>query len=380
MLFTHPGTSRNVLEHWHLNQEGHDLSGFPQAAIFHSPSMGFRDGEDHQRMREPVQRALSPSRIKALRPRIESITAALLDDLERRAAQGGSVDLKRYFALPLPMEVICDLLGVDDVQTRARLRDLSARVVDNSIPAPDEDAPDPADFPREVARFVASKRQGRRSRWSWPLRGWSRFVARKRERPDDLTRVLIDECDRGSMTEEELVANLVLIVLGGHETTVNLLTTAIQALLDNRDQLQALREGRIAWKWVVEEALRWNSPLAYDMFRVATEDLEIDGHTIKAGDAVAFPLAALGRCPVTHPSKDRDRFDITREHRRHLGFGHGPHLCVGAPLARAEAEIGLEALFERFPDMELDSETEQQRLPSLTSNGVTSLRVRLTRP
>jgi cytochrome P450 len=210
-------------------------------------------------------------------------------------------------------------------------------------------------------------------------------VARGERPGDDLTSALIaardEEGDR--LSQEELIGTLVLMIIAGHETTLNLLTNAVRALCGHRDQLELVMkgEGGVGWADVVEETLRWDAPVSYFPFRYPARDLTVDGTVIPKGTPVLAGYSAAGRDPAVH-GPDADRFDVTRPGRpgaaRHLSLGHGAHYCLGAPLARMEATIALERLFTRFPDLDLAvTEAELSRHSSFVGNSVRALPVRL---
>jgi cytochrome P450 len=210
-----------------------------------------------------------------------------------------------------------------------------------------------------------------------------------------MTSLLITQCDgnasqRGEeeliadekvaqLTEQELIGTLLLVISAGHETTVNLLDQAIFALLTNPDQHKTLRTDRASWSDVIEETLRVEAPAAYVPLRYAVEDIHINGIIIAKGDPILVSYVAANRDPKTH-GPDADHFDINRTNRTHLSFGHGAHRCLGAPLARLEANIALPALFDRFPNMRLttDDPTQLGTINSFISNGHATLPVHLT--
>jgi cytochrome P450 len=321
------------------------------------------DGEDHRRLRSLVSKAFTARRVEELRPRIEELTAGLLDDLRAAAERdGGVADLRRHFAMPLPMGVIGELLGVD-AEHRDRLHHLSNQVVATDI------GPEKAlAANRELVAVLAAV-----------------AVARGERPGDDLTSALIaardEEGDR--LSQEELIGTLVLMIIAGHETTLNLLTNAVRALCGHRDQLELVMKGAggVGWADVVEETLRWDAPVSYFPFRYPVRDLTLDGTVIPKGTPVLAGYSAAGRDPSVH-GPDADRFDVTRPGRsgaaRHLSLGHGAHYCLGAPLARMEATIALERLFTRFPDLDLAmTEAELSRHSSFVGNSVRELPVRL---
>jgi cytochrome P450 len=208
------------------------------------------------------------------------------------------------------------------------------------------------------------------------------LVAGKRERPgDDLSSALIAaRDDNASLSEDELVDTLVLFVNAGHETTVNLLSKAIVALLTEPGQLGMVRAGRVTWEDVIEETLRGQAPVPNLPLRFAVEDIDIGGVTLRTGEAILACYGAAGRDPLVY-GPDAGQFDPTRAVKDHLAFGYGVHHCLGAPLARLEAAIALPALFERYPDLTLAvGPGELLPLESFVSNGYRAVPAWLTPP
>ncbi|MGQ4511127.1 cytochrome P450 [Streptomyces sp. DW26H14] len=339
--------------HFTALRDGRIPEDWPLRAFASVPGMTTADGTEHRRLRSPVTAAFTPRRVEALRPTIEAMTAGLLDDLERAASDGdGTVDLRRDFALPLPLAVICELLGVDP-EHRRRMHALSNRIVSTDI-SPEEAGAANADMVAALSAVVA---------------------ARRADPGDDLTSALIAaaESDGGRLSEAELVGTLLLLIIAGHETTLNLIGNGIRALCAHRDQLRLVLDGRATWQDVVEETLRWDSPVSYFPFRYPTRDLTVDGTLIPAGTPVLAGYSAAGRDKAAH-GPDADRFDITRTPNRHISFGHGPHFCLGSPLARLEATVALEQLFTRFPGLELTlADAELPRHASFIGNGIQHL-------
>jgi cytochrome P450 len=361
-FLAHPEVAKGA-EHFTELREGRIAPGWPLATFATVRGMTTADGEDHRRLRSLVSKAFTARRVEELRPRIEELTAGLLDDLRAAAERdGGVADLRRHFAMPLPMGVIGELLGVD-AEHRDRLHHLSNQVVATDI------GPEKAlAANRELVAVLAAV-----------------AVARGERPGDDLTSALIaardEEGDR--LSQEELIGTLVLMIIAGHETTLNLLTNAVRALCGHRDQLELVMkgEGGVGWADVVEETLRWDAPVSYFPFRYPARDLTVDGTVIPKGTPVLAGYSAAGRDPAVH-GPDADRFDVTRPGRpgaaRHLSLGHGAHYCLGAPLARMEATIALERLFTRFPDLDLAvTEAELSRHSSFVGNSVRALPVRL---
>ncbi|MFG3026419.1 cytochrome P450 [Streptomyces sp. NPDC048254] len=354
----HPEVAKNATHFTEL-REGRIPAGWPLLTFATVRGMTTADGDDHRRLRGLVSRAFTPRRVEELRPRIEALTASLLDGLGR-AAVAGVADLRRHFALPLPMSVIGELLGVD-AEFRDRLHHLSSQVVATGIGPEEAVAAN-----RELVAVLAA------------------VATARTERPgDDLTSALIaarDE-DGDRLGQEELIGTLVLMIIAGHETTLNLITNAVRALCGHRDQLDLVREGAASWADVVEETLRWDAPVSFFPFRYPVRDLTFGGTVIPAGTPVLAGYSAAGRDPAAH-GPDADRFDVTRPARpdavRGLSLGHGAHYCLGAPLARLEATVALERLFDRFPALDLAvPEDGLAREASFVGNSVRALPVRL---
>ncbi|GBP99502.1 cytochrome P450 [Streptomyces spongiicola] len=355
-FLAHPDVAKGA-EHFTALREGRIADGWPLKTFATVRGMTTADGADHRRLRSLVSKAFTVRRVADLRPRIETVTEELLDGLGRVAADhGGVADLRRHFAMPLPMGVICELLGVD-ARYHERLHHLSNEVVATDI------GPEAAMAAnRELVDVLGAV-----------------AAARAKQPGDDLTSALIAarEDDGDRLSAHELIGTLLLMIVAGHETTLNLITNAVRALCTHRDQLDLVRAGRATWADVVEETLRWDSPVSYFPFRYATRDLTLDGTAIPKGTPVLAGYSAAGRDPAVH-GPDAGRFDITRASgARHLSLGHGAHYCLGAPLARMEGAIALERLFTRFPGMELT--VPDQGLPrhaSFVGNSVRELPVR----
>ncbi|MER8071605.1 cytochrome P450 [Streptomyces sp. NPDC094034] len=383
----HPDVAKNA-RHFTALREGRIPDGWPLRTFATVQGMVTSDGDDHRRLRSLVGKAFTARRVEALRPGIERLTDELLDGVEAAAAgadRGGAhgggthgsgaddggaddggvsdragdgvVDLRALFALPLPMRVISELLGVDE-EFRDRLHVLSNQVVATDI-GPEE--------------AVAANRE--------MVAVLSAVAASREARPgDDLTSALIAarEEDGDRLGEDELIGTMIVMIIAGHETTLNLITNAVRALCAHRDQLELIRAGGADWTDAVEETLRWDSPVSFFPFRYPTRDLTVDGTLIRAGIPVLAGFSAAGRDPAAH-GPDADRFDIRRRTRsttRHLSLGHGAHYCLGAPLARMETTIALRRLFSRFPDLRVAvPEEELPRHRSFVGNSVRELPV-----
>ncbi|MFL1379270.1 cytochrome P450 family protein [Nocardiopsis protaetiae] len=317
-----------------------------------------KDGVDHVRLRKLVTRTFTVRRVEALRPRIRALAEELIADLPAHA-ENGSVDLLDHFAYPLPIAVICELLGVPE-RDRAPWREWGHSITSFDFTRMDE-------VNRTVAAIVAASRD---------------LIALHRDGEyddllGDLVRVSDEDGDR--LSEEELVTMIITLVIAGHETTANLVANGAHALLTHPDQLAELRRDPELMPSAVHEMLRWCGPVFQTRPRFATEDVELSTTTIPAGSPVIAMAAGANRDPAAHPAPER--FDITR-HRglpgeAHMAFGHGLHYCLGAALARAEGHEAFTALLAAFPGLALDPERPPVRQPNLAFVRFNDLYVRL---
>ncbi|MEV8531480.1 cytochrome P450 [Streptomyces sp. NPDC051211] len=359
-FLAHPDVAKDA-RHFTALQDGRITPDWPLRVFANAQGMHTADDEDHRRLRSLVGNAFTARQVERLRPRIEALTAEFLDDLAEAAAGSadGTADLRRHFALPLPMSVICELLGVDP-EHRGRLHELSNKVIIATDTTP--------------AEAMAAVRE---------LVGLMGTIAAARTAApgEDLTSALIAAraSDGDRLSEPELIGTLRLMLVAGHETTLNLITNAVRALCTHPDQLALVRSGKASWNDVVDETLRWDGPVSWFPFRYPTRDLELAGTVIPQGTPVLAGYTAAGRDPEAY-GPEAARFDLARPTTaRNLSFGHGAHYCVGAPLARLEATVALEQLFARFPDLELATpEPALPHQPSFIGNSVESLPVRLT--
>ncbi|NEY32120.1 cytochrome P450 [Streptomyces sp. PRKS01-65] len=356
VLLTHPDMRKNP-QHWRAYQAGQIPETWPLLQIITTPTMLIMDGADHTRLRLPIQRAFTPRRVEALRPRVEEIVRELLDTLAA-VAPGTSVDLRSTFAFQVPVTVICELYGVDEPEMRRQLASDTSLLLSSTTPP--------------------GERLGAQTSVFGTM---AQLIAAKRARPgEDLTTALIAEFDSGGMSAEELAGTLFLMLIAGHETTQNLLSNAIQRLVENPERLARVlsaRDGENAWRGVVEEALRLDAPAATTMFLYAVRDTTIEGVTIHAGEPVLIHTAAIGRDDQVFTDPDAFLPDRADAHR-HRAFGHGPHHCLGAPLARLESRIALRRLFERFTLTAAEPLGAVERITSLSSNAPARLPVCLT--
>ncbi|MEE1940342.1 cytochrome P450 [Streptomyces sp. TRM 70361] len=311
-------------------------------------------GAEHRRLRNLIAPSFTPRRTEALRPRVQEIVDDLITGLES-ADPGEPVDLRARFAYVIPNEVICELFGVP-----ADMRPWTRRVMDavlNTEASPEQARADYAEM------------------WAC-MRALAEI---KRARPgEDMTSELIAARDGDfRLDEHQLISTLVLMIGAGSETAVNLIAEAVRSLLALPEQLALVRSGQAGWDDVIEETLRAHAPIMHMPLRYAVEDIDLDGVTIRKGDAIILGFGAAGRDPALY-GESADTFDLTRAEREHLAFGHGVHYCLGAPLARLEAATALPALFDRFPEMRLAVAPEELvPQPSFIANGHRELPVHL---
>src|SRR5918994_1384775 len=293
-----------------------------------------RDGDDHRRLRRLVTKAFTPKVVEQLRPRIQSIADELLDAVEAR----GSMDLSAEYAFPLPITVIAELLGVANAD-QDRFKEWSDAIIT------------PAIGPEALERFFGQ--MGEFVEYLTEL-----FAARRADPRDDLVSSLLAARDAGdALTEEEVFGTVVLLIVAGHETTVGLIGNAVVNLLSHPDQLELVRADASLIPAAIEEVLRYEGPVERALNRWATTDVELGGQTIRRGEAVIGILGAADRDPERFP--EPDVLDVRRPDAKHLAFGRGSHYCLGAPLARLEAQIALETLFRRLPTLRLAVEQHE---------------------
>jgi cytochrome P450 len=312
-------------------------AGLPESMAFIDSNMLNRDGDDHRRLRRLVSKAFTPRMIERLRPRIQEIADELLDPV----APEGQMELVSAFAFPLPITVIAELLGVPTAD-RDRFREWSDAMVRPAIAAAELER-----FGALMTDFVAHLH--------------ALFEERRREPGEDLVSALVAVEDGGdTLSEEELSSMVALLIVAGHETTVSLIGNAMLALLTHPEQRAALEQDPSLLPRAVEELIRYDGPVERTLTRWAAVDVELRGRTIRCGEAVVVLLGAADRDPERFEAPDS--LDLRAERgTRHLGFGRGSHFCLGAPLARLEAEIALGTLLRRLPDLRLAVPEEELR-------------------
>lgn len=306
------------------------------------------DPPDHTRLRALVHKAFTPNLIGQMRNRIETLADELLDGVARK----GQLDLINDYALPLPMTIITEILGVP-ASDRNKFHKWSQAVVSLTSPkATLRVIPSVWMFSRYLRRF---------------------FRERRRDPRDDLASALIQAEEAGDkLSEDELLAMVFLLLIAGHETTVNLIGSGMLALLEHPGQMDKLRRNPSMIKTAVEELLRYTSPVLMSSERYAREDLDLHGVTIPRGGMTLGVIGSANRDETVF--ENADALDITREPNKHLSFGQGIHFCVGAPLARLEGQIAINTLLRRMPDLHLSVTTESLRWrPSMILRGLETL-------
>lgn len=316
----------------------------------------FMDPPDHTRLRGLVNKAFTPRVVERMRERVE----AIVDELIGAVAAKGEIEIIEDLAYPLPVRVICDMLGVpaEDHETFRSWSHDVARGLDPDFVLPEE------------------FKQRREKTFDQLREYFLALIAKRRAEPrDDLISALIAAEEGGQvLSEDELVTTCGLLLIAGHETTVNLIANGTLALLRHPEQMQRLRDDPSLIRTAVEEVLRFDPPVQMTA-RIALEDIDVSGTTFRKGQISILLLAAANRdeTQFTNP----DTFDIGRQDNRHLAFGMGIHFCVGAPLARVEGQIALDAIARRLKDPQLMIEKPSYK-ENLVLRGLAALPVRFS--
>ncbi len=317
--------------------------------------MVFRDPPDHTRLRRLVNQAFTPRQVQALRPRVEQLVSDLLDDIGPR----GHADLIHDFAYPIPAVIIAEMMGVP-----ASDRDLFKEWSDAIM----------------ILVFGGARVEDRRQRAQRGLLELADYlrglIRRFRAEPEDnlITSLVLAKDQHDTLTEDEIVSTCTLLLFGGHETTTNLIGNGTRALLAHPDQLQLLRDDPALITTAIEELLRFDGPSKMQV-RLVAEDTELGGKELHAGDELYFVQASANRDPDEFD--EPDHLDLRRSPNRHIGFGFGLHHCLGAPLARLEAAVAIDALIRRLPDLRPGPEPEVWH-PTLISRGMEHFPVSFT--
>ncbi|MEU0796006.1 cytochrome P450 [Amycolatopsis sp. NPDC005961] len=344
--------SSAVLRHRGLGriwQDAQPLERFASFNLLHRNSLLENEPPAHTRLRRLIAGAFGRGHVQRLRPMVATLADRMVDDLAAAIATDGSADLLAHLAQPLPVAVIAELLGVPgtDGPRMVELSNAIVKMYEYGLP---EDGRDAAE--RAAAEFVEYVRS---------------VAAARADAPGD---DIISDLLRSELTPDELVATAVLLLMAGHEATVNVLGNGITALLTHRDQWERLLAAPSLLDSCVEELIRFDAPL--QLFeRTATEDVSICGHVVPQGQKIGALLGAAARDPKVFDAPDT--LDIGRTPNAHLGFGLGIHYCVGAPLARVEIAAALSALAAKLPGLRL-AETPRRR-PEFVIRGLRELRV-----
>jgi cytochrome P450 len=299
-------------------------------------TMLFRDPPFHSRLRSLANQAFTPKRVKDLEPRIEEIANSLIDQVAGR----GKMDLIADFAIPVPIIVIAEMLGVPPGD-RDTFRAWSNDLITGS----------------DMVRGTDERRRRQGEAVAALIGYFGRLIAERRGSPrGDIISALMEAQEEGAgMTDQELLGTCILLLVAGHETTVNLFGNGLLALLRSPDQMALLQREPELLPSAVEEMLRFESPVQRGTFRVTIGPVEVGGTRLAPGEQVSAVLGAANRDPDQFP--DADRFDIARTPNRHLAFGLGIHFCLGSALARTEARIGFGRLLDRLPNLRLVDDT-----------------------
>ena len=313
-------------------------------------NMLFSDPPDHRRLRGLAQKAFTPRVIEGMKERIEEITDQLINDMEQKE----EINLIDDFAFPLPIIVICEILGVPS-EDRDKFRIWSNSLIEGSSGEPG------VSIYQHMNDFIRY------------LGEW--FSETRREPKDDLISKLIAAEEAGDrLTEKELYGLVTLLIIAGHETTVNLIGNSFLNLLKHPEQRELLRGNPELIEGAIEESLRFDGPVEFSTSRWASENFQFAGKEIRRGELVVVALDAANRDPDKF--HDPEVFDISREKSPHLAFGTGIHHCLGAPLARLEGKVAISKLLERFPDLRLRiPESELEWRPGMIVRGVKEIPV-----
>ncbi|MFZ7759319.1 cytochrome P450 family protein [Bacillus thuringiensis] len=292
------------------------------------------DPPNHSRLRSLVQKAFTPKMIAQLDGRIERIADDLISDIERK----GTLNLVDDYSFPLPIIVISEMLGIPK-EDQAKFRIWSHAVI-----ASPETPEEIKETEKQLSEFITYLQ-------------YLVDIKRKEPKEDLVSALILAESEGHKLSARELYSMIMLLIVAGHETTVNLITNTVLALLENPDQLQLLKENPKLIDAAIEEGLRYYSPVEVTTSRWADEPFQIHDRKIEEGDMVVIALASANRDETVF--ENPEVFDITRENNRHIAFGHGSHFCLGAPLARLEAKIAITTLFNRMPELKIKGNREE---------------------
>ncbi|MCC3687940.1 cytochrome P450 [Bacillus cereus] len=292
------------------------------------------DPPNHSRLRSLVQKAFTPKMIAQLDGRIQRIADDLISDIERK----GILNLVDDYSFPLPIIVISEMLGIPK-EDQAKFRIWSHAVI-----ASPETPEEIKETEKQLSEFITYLQ-------------YLVDIKRKEPKEDLVSALILAESEGHKLSARELYSMIMLLIVAGHETTVNLITNTVLALLENPNQLQLLKDNPKLIDSAIEEGLRYYSPVEVTTARWAAKPFQIHHQTIQKGDMVIIALASANRDETVF--ENPEIFDITRENNRHIAFGHGSHFCLGAPLARLEAKIAITTLFNRMPELQIKGNREE---------------------
>ncbi|AKJ00990.1 cytochrome P450 [Archangium gephyra] len=353
MVFDYESVKRALQDH-----EAFSSIVAPPSAMT-SQWLVFADPPRHSKLRALLLRAFTPRAVASLEPRILALSHELLD----RTMARGEMDLAEDFSVPLPLRVIAEMLGVPTTDLPHFKRWSDVMMALGYAVAGSEEA---ARVQREFSEVTEEMRVYVRD-----------LAGQRRETPreDLLTRLVEAEVEGERLTEDELLGFVQLLLSAGHETTTNLLNNALLCFLEHPEQLARLRAEPALLPSAIEEVLRYRSPVQA-MFRVTRSEVSLHGQVIPPGKMVLAMIGSANRDP--RKFQDPDRFDISREPNPHIAFGHGIHFCIGAPLSRLEARVGLSVLLERMRDVALASDAPWEPRRAIHVHGPTRLPIRFT--
>ncbi|WP_221568736.1 cytochrome P450 [Alkalihalobacillus sp. TS-13] len=311
-------------------------------------NMLFKDPPDHSRLRTLVHKVFTPKMIAGLQNRIEQISYELIEEMKNKSA----VDLMENYAIPLPVTVISELMGI------AKEDRHQFRLWSNTITNVSNGTDHTQKYETSIKEFIQYL---------------EKLIEKRKKNPSDdiISGLVIAEEDGEMLSHKELLSMLFLLIVAGHETTVNLIGNGMLALLQHRDQLEKLREHPEYMSTAVEEFLRFTNPVEFATSRYAVEDFTFRGQEIKKGEFLFLGLAAANRDPDQFINPND--LDITRHPNKHLAFGNGIHFCIGAPLARLEGQVAFQHLIQSFPNIKLRSDVEIKWRHSEIFRGLESL-------
>lgn len=312
---------------------------------FRVPNILRQDPPEHNRVRGLISGAFTPSVVHQLEPKIQAVADEMIEGLNAQIKKTGSVDLISRFAFPLPITVIADLLGVP-TSDQARFKVWSTLITNSLQGSP---------CPMKMTKSLGA---------SFELRKYLKQMLEKKLKEPDASLLSamahINLEDEGKLSEKELISNSMLILIAGHETTVNLIGNGMRHLLSDAGDWRTLSENPQLMSVAVEEILRYDPPVQI-VRRIVNENTEVAGKQMKKDDGVTILIGACNRDSRSFP--DPDKFDLERANKKHISFGGGIHYCLGAELARTEARIAISSLLEKLPDLKLKEQPNSYKGP-----------------